>query len=151
MRVVVQRVKSAKCLVEGKVIGAINNGLLLLVGFTHADGYEQVKQMVRKIVNLRIFEDENHKMNKSIIDIDGEILSISQFTLYANPYNGNRPSFTDAMYPKVAIELYKAFNKSFTEDFQIKTQTGEFGADMQLEVICDGPVTINLEYSEVRQ
>lgn len=148
MRVVVQRINHGKCIVDGNVISSVGKGLMLLVGFHHADDYNQVEKMAKKIANLRIFEDENKKMNLNIKDIKGEILSISQFTLYANPYTGNRPSFTDAMHHKIAIHLYERFNRILNETYQIPTLSGVFGADMKLDIECDGPVTINLEYEE---
>ena len=146
MKVVVQRVKRASCIVEGNTVSSISHGYLLLVSFTHKDSVEEITKMARKIAYLRIFEDENGKMNKSIIDVNGEILSISQFTLYANPYTGNRPSFTDCMYHKIAIGLYEQFNKILNEEYKIKTLPGMFGEDMKLDVLLDGPVTINLEF-----
>ncbi|MCM1259362.1 MAG: D-aminoacyl-tRNA deacylase [Prevotella sp.] len=146
MRVIIQRVKKASCIVEGKIIADIASGMMLLVGFTHTDTIGQIDKMVQKIVNLRIFEDEQHKMNRSIQDIQGEILSISQFTLYANPYSGNRPSFIEAMRPEQASGLYQMWNEKLSRAFGKPVSTGEFGADMQLEVFCDGPVTITLEF-----
>lgn len=148
MRVVVQRINHGKCIVDGKEVSSVGKGLMLLVGFHHADDYLLVEKMAKKVANLRIFEDENHKMNLSIKDINGEILSISQFTLYANPYTGNRPSFTDAMYHKIAIHLYNRFNELLNDTYQIPTSTGIFGADMKLDIECDGPVTITLEYED---
>lgn len=146
MRVIIQRVKKATCRVEGKTIGHIEAGMMLLVGFTHTDTMEQIDKMVQKIVHLRIFEDEQQKMNRSIQDIQGEILSISQFTLYANPYTGNRPSFIEAMRPEQASMLYHTFNEKLTLSLGKPISTGQFGADMQLEVCCDGPVTITLTF-----
>lgn len=148
MRVVLQRINHGKCIVDGNIVSSVGKGLMLLVGFHHSDDYEQVEKMAKKIANLRVFEDENKKMNLSIKDIEGEILSISQFTLYANPYNGNRPSFTDAMYHKIAIHLYERFNQILNETYHIPTSSGIFGADMKLDIECDGPVTISLEYEE---
>lgn len=146
MKVVVQRVKSANCVVNGVVVSSTKHGYMLLVSFTHSDTIEEVKKMARKVAYLRVFEDDFNKLNKSIIDVNGEILSISQFTLYANPYTGNRPSFTDCMYHKIAIGLYEEFNKILNEEYKIKTLPGVFGEDMELNVKCDGPVTINLEF-----
>lgn len=146
MRVIIQRVKKASCIVEGKIIAHIEAGMMLLVGFTHTDTVGQIDKMVQKIVNLRIFEDEQYKMNRSIQDTQGEILSISQFTLYANPYTGNRPSFIDAMRPEQANALYHTFNEKLGLALGKSVSTGQFGADMQLEVCCDGPVTITLEF-----
>lgn len=151
MRVIIQRVKRASCLVNDEIISSIGVGFLILVGFTHTDGFEEVDRMAKKVANLRIFEDESHKMNKSINEVNGSILSISQFTLYANPYSGNRPSFTEAMIPKIANVLYERFNQTLNEIYHIPTKPGQFGADMQLDISCDGPVTITLEYAEGRQ
>lgn len=145
MKVVVSRILNGSCIVNNEVISSVNKGYLLLVGFTHTDTLETVKKMVNKIVKLRIFEDKEGKMNLSIKDVGGEILSISQFTLYANPYTGNRPSFVDAGKPEVASKLYDEFNL-LLEAEQIKIGRGQFGADMKLNIICDGPVTINLEF-----
>ncbi|MCM1514568.1 MAG: D-aminoacyl-tRNA deacylase [Anaeroplasma bactoclasticum] len=146
MRAIIQRVKKASCIVGGENIAHIEAGMMLLVGFTHTDTMGQIDKMVQKIVNLRVFEDEQHKMNRSIQDTQGEILSISQFTLYANPYTGNRPSFIDAMRPEQANALYHAFNEKLGLVLGKAVSTGQFGADMQLEVCCDGPVTITLEF-----
>lgn len=148
MRVIVQRINYGRCLVVGQVVSSVNKGLMLFVSFTHKDDFDEIDKMAKKIANLRIFEDENQKMNLSILDIKGEILSISQFTLYANPYTGNRPSFTNAMHPKVAKPLYERFNRILSETYHIPTASGIFGADMKLDIECDGPVTISLEYEE---
>ncbi len=145
MRVVVQRVLKASCLVDGTVVSTISQGLLLLVGLKHSDTTQEVTKMAQKISKMRIFEDQSGKMNLSLMDIKGEILSISQFTLYANPYNGNRPSFTEAMNPSFAKTLYEKFNDELRA-LGIKVENGIFGADMKLDIVCDGPVTINLEY-----
>ncbi len=146
MKVIVQRVESASCIVDDKIVGTIGHGFMLLVGFTHTDNEAKCAQMAKKIVNLRIFEDEVGKMNKSILDVDGNILSISQFTLYANPYSGNRPSFVDAMKPDMASELYNKFNAMLEQTLNKKVATGIFGADMKLTPVCIGPVTIELEF-----
>lgn len=145
MKVVVQRCLKANCLVDGKICGSVNQGLMLLVGFTNNDNLEIIKKMAKKIINLRIFEDDNNKMNKSIIDIGGEILSISQFTLYANPYNGNRPSFTEALNFSDANNLYKQFNEVLRSENNIKVEEGIFGADMKIDFVNDGPVTIIID------
>lgn len=145
MKVVVQRVKNASCIVDGKLISSIDKGLMLLVGFTHTDTLKEVEKMANKIAKLRIFEDENGKMNLSVKNINGSILSISQFTLYANPYEGNRPSFVNAMNPENATLLYEEFNKKL-EELGFIVGRGIFGADMKLDILCDGPVTINLEF-----
>lgn len=148
MRVIVQRINYGKCLVDGQIVSEVGKGLLLLVGFTHKDDFDEIDKMAKKIANLRIFEDDNQKMNLNIKDVNGQILSISQFTVYANPYTGNRPSFMDAMHPKVAKTLYERFNKIMNETYGIVTKPGIFGADMKLDIECDGPVTISLEFEE---
>ncbi len=146
MRVILQRVKRANCIVDNKIVSEINKGYLLLVGFTHNDNIENVKKMSKKIANLRVFEDEVGKMNLSIKNVDGSILAISQFTLYADPASGNRPSFIEAMKPIPANELYEEFVKILNEEYQIITKKGVFGAEMELNPVCDGPVTISLEF-----
>lgn len=146
MKVVLQRVQYANCIVEKEMVSEINKGYLLLVGFTHSDTIENVKKMAKKISALRVFTDEFDKMNLSIKDVNGEILAISQFTLYADPNSGNRPSFINAMKPDSAEALYQEFVKILNEEYQITTKKGVFGAHMELHTICDGPVTINLEF-----
>ena len=143
MKVVIQRVKKATVKVDNKLINKIEQGYLLLVGFTHNDTIDQVETYVKKIINLRVFADENNLMNKSILDIKGSILSISQFTLYANTKKGNRPSFIDALNPQDAKHLYEQFNAKLNE--YVPTYSGVFGADMQVELLNDGPVTIILD------
>lgn len=143
MKVVVQKVSSSSVSVDGKLINKIDKGLMLLVGFTHGDDEKLIDYMVNKVINLRIFEDENGIMNKSVLDEKGEILSISQFTLYANTLKGNRPSYVDAMPGNESIKLYELFNKKLNE--HIKTYSGVFGADMKVELVNDGPTTIILE------
>lgn len=145
MRVVIQRCKYARCLVDQKITGEINHGLLILVGFTEGDDFDKVKKMAKKIVNLRIFEDENQKMNLSVLNIHGEILSISQFTLYANTTGGNRPSFIESLEPSKAQALYLLFNQEL-RTYGLKVDEGIFGAHMEIELLNDGPVTINLEF-----
>ncbi len=146
MRVTIQRVKEASCICHDQLVNSINKGLLLLVGFTDGDDMPKVAQMAKKIANLRVFEDENDKMNLAIKDVNGEILSISQFTLYADTKKGNRPSFVDSMAPESANTLYQAFNNMLNNDFGIVTKAGSFGNHMYLDIVCDGPVTINLEF-----
>ena len=143
MRVVVQRSKNSKVTIDGKVNGKIDHGFVLLVGFTDGDNEEIIDKMINKIVNLRIFEDENEKMNLSILDTKGSILSISQFTLYANCTEGRRPSFVEALNPNDATKLYDLFNEKLREF--VHTETGVFGADMKVEIYNDGPVTIVLD------
>ena len=143
MRVVVQRCKEASIKVNGKVVGEINEGLLLLVGFTMGDSLKEITYMADKIVNLRIFDDENGVMNKSLLDVNGSILSVSQFTLYGDASKGRRPSYTKALGGDEAIELYQLFNEELRK--KVSVEEGIFGADMKVSLINDGPVTILLE------
>lgn len=144
MRVVLQRVAHASVTVDGEIIRKIQRGFLLLVGVTHDDAMEDMEYLVRKIVQMRIFEDEEGKLNRSIQDIGGEILSVSQFTLYADTKKGNRPSFSKAAPGDVALEMFEQFN-SLLRDTGIPVETGQFGADMKVELLNDGPVTILLD------
>ena len=144
MKVVLQRVAHASVTVDEKVIGKIQRGFLLLVGVTHDDAMEDMEYLVRKIVQMRIFEDEEGKLNRSIQDIGGEILSVSQFTLYADTKKGNRPSFSKAAPGDVAIEMFEQFN-GLLRDTGVPVETGQFGADMKVELLNDGPVTILLD------
>lgn len=144
MKVVIQRVSSANVVVEGKIVGEIEQGLVVLIGVSDHDTEETVKQMVRKITNLRIFSDENDKMNLSIKDVNGKILAISQFTLYADCTRGNRPSFTGAGKPDHANKLYEFFINEISKQ-DIEVEHGIFGADMKVSLTNDGPVTIMLE------
>ena len=144
MRVIVQRCNKANVKVNNKIVGSIDNGLLLLVGFTDGDSSKEIDYMVSKIVNLRIFDDENGVMNKSILDGGGEILSISQFTLYADTRKGNRPSYIKALGGDKATILYDKFNDKL-RSYNVKVETGIFGADMKISSHLDGPVTIMLE------
>ena len=146
MRVILQRVAHSCCTVDGIVTGKIDKGYLLLVGFTHTDTSEQVDKMVKKVLNLRIFKDENDKMNLNIKQVNGSILSISQFTLYGDCNKGNRPSFVNSMNPASANELYNQFNEILRNEYGMIVETGIFGAHMILDPICDGPVTIELEF-----
>ena len=144
MKVLVQRVLSSSVEVDNKIVGQINKGLMLLVGFTDSDIDKEIDYMVDKIINLRIFDDENGVMNKSLIDVNGSILSISQFTLYADTRKGRRPSYIKALSGDKAILLYDKFNNKLKEE-NIKVETGIFGADMKVSLINDGPITIMLE------
>ncbi len=146
MKIVVQRVNESNVKVDGKIVGQISKGLTLLVGFTHTDNEKIIDHLINKIINLRIFDDENKIMNKSILDVDGKILSISQFTLYADAKKGNRPSYIEAMRPEKAVVLYDYFNDSLRK--HIDVETGIFGADMKVSIVNDGPVTIILEKEE---
>lgn len=148
MRVVLQRSKYSKVTIDGKINGEINKGLVILVGFTNGDDEKIVDKMIDKIINLRIFEDENGLMNKSLIDENGEILNISQFTLYANTKKGRRPSFTQALNPDEAKKLYDYMNNALKEK-GVKTETGIFGADMKVLIYNDGPVTIVIDSNEL--
>jgi D-tyrosyl-tRNA(Tyr) deacylase len=141
MRVVVQRSKSAHVAVEGEVIGRISKGFVLLVGVTHKDTEEDAVYLAEKIANLRIFEDEGEKMNLSLLDVGGEILSVSQFTLYGDCRKGRRPNFMAAARPEQAEQLYELFNRLLREK-GITVETGRFGAMMDVELTNDGPVTI---------
>lgn len=141
MRVVVQRCKEAQVSVDGEVIGRINSGLVLLVGITHEDTEKDARYLAEKISHLRIFEDDAHKMNISLKDIGGSVLSISQFTLYGDCNSGRRPSFTLAAKPDQAQPLYDKFNE-FIRDNGIEVQTGQFGADMDVSLVNWGPVTL---------
>ena len=148
MKVVVQKVSQARCVVEGKVTGEIGTGYMLLVGFGHEDTRETARKYAQKIARLRIFEDENGKINRSIFDVGGSILSISQFTLYADCKKGNRPSFTDALSGERAVSLYKYFNECL-RNLDLEVQEGVFGADMKISLLNDGPVTIILDSEEL--
>mgnify|MGYP001623017214 FL=1 len=143
MRVVVQRCENASVTVENKMVGHIEKGLCLLVGFTDTDNEQILEKMVKKILNLRIFPDEKGIMNKNVLDCNGEILSVSQFTLYADTRKGNRPSYIKALNGTEAHKLYDLFNEKLKKE--IKVETGIFGADMQVSLTNMGPTTILLE------
>lgn len=143
MKVVVQRCKNSSVEVDGKLVNEIGKGLMVLVGFTHDDTEEDMKYLVNKVVNLRVFEDENGVMNKSVLDESGEILCISQFTLYGDASKGNRPSYINAMRPEEATKMYDKYCEMLNE--KIPTKKGIFGADMKVSLINDGPVTIIIE------
>ena len=143
MKVLVQRSKQSSVSVDGKLINSIDKGLVLLVGFTYNDTLEDIEKLAKKVVNLRIFDDEDGIMNKSILDVGGEILSISQFTLYANTKKGNRPSYLEALNGEEAIKLYEQFNEELNK--YIVTKPGVFGAEMTVKITNDGPITIMLE------
>ena len=144
MKLVVQRVKNAKVDVEGKTVGTIDKGFLVLLGVTHNDTKDTADYLVKKLCNLRVFEDENQKMNLSLKDVNGKLLIVSQFTLYADCSGGNRPSFVNAAKPEMANELYEYFCDKCIDN-GIEVQKGIFGADMKVSLLNDGPVTIILE------
>lgn len=144
MRVILQRVSKASVLVNNNIVGNINKGLLVLVGFTNTDTSKEIDYMVDKIINLRIFDDDNGVMNRSLKDINGSILSVSQFTLYADTSHGRRPSYTKALNGDRAIILYEEFNRKIKEA-GINIETGIFGANMEVSLINDGPVSIIIE------
>ena len=141
MRAVLTRVKSASVTVDGKVIGKIGPGFLILLGVTHEDTEAQAVKLADKLMGLRIFEDENEKMNRSLADVGGQVLVVSQFTLYGNCKKGRRPEFLSAARPEVAVPLYEKF-VSLCRDKGFSVQTGEFGASMEVESVNDGPVTL---------
>ena len=142
MKVVIQRVSSASVTIANNCVAKINNGLLVLVGIVNEDSQEDIDWLVKKVANLRIFPDENQVMNQSVIDVNGDIIVVSQFTLQASTKKGNRPSYIKAARPEVAIPLYENFVKTLEFETNKPIHTGEFGADMQVELVNDGPVTI---------
>jgi D-tyrosyl-tRNA(Tyr) deacylase len=144
MKAVIQRVTSAEVMIEEKIVGKIDQGFMILLGIHETDTAEDVAYLVRKISKLRVFEDDGGKMNLSLQDINGSILSVSQFTLYADTKKGNRPSFIEAARPETAVPLYELFNAQLKE-LEIPVETGEFGADMKVTLTNDGPVTIIID------
>ena len=148
MRIIVQNVTRASCEVNQKIVGSISRGFCLFVGFTNGDNKEVVSKMANKILSLRLFDDENGKTNLSLKDVNGEILSISQFTLYASVKDGRRPSFVNALNPKEASELYDYFNQCL-KDAGYKVETGIFGAMMKIDLVNDGPFTTILDSKEL--
>jgi D-tyrosyl-tRNA(Tyr) deacylase len=144
LRVLLQRVSRADVRIGGRTAGQIDRGFLVLVGFTHADTSEQVEWMADKIVGLRVFPDDEGKMNRGLSDVSGSVLVVSQFTLYGDAVKGRRPSFIDAARPETAIPLYEQFVAAIRKH-SVPVETGEFGADMQVELVNDGPVTLWLE------
>lgn len=144
MRIVVQRSKEAHVSVEGEIVGKINSGYVLLVGVTHEDTEKDAEYLADKIANLRIFEDENGKLNLSLLDVGGEVLSVSQFTLYGDCRKGRRPNFMDAAKPDHALKIYEQFN-DYLREKGIHVETGKFGAMMDVHLTNDGPVTLIVE------
>lgn len=144
MKLLIQRSKEASVMVNDTIVGKINHGLVVLVGFTNTDTEKEIDYLIDKLIHLRIFDDVDGVMNRSLLDVDGEILSISQFTLYADTKKGRRPSYVNALSGDKASVLYELFNQKLKEK-NIKLETGLFGADMQVSLINDGPVTILLE------
>lgn len=147
MRVIIQRSLQSNVKVDDKIVGEIEKGLVILVGFTYDDTIEDIKKMVDKIIHLRIFDDDNGVMNRSLLDVGGEVLSVSQFTLYADTKKGRRPSYMKALRGEEAIHLYDQFNLQL-KDHNINVSTGIFGADMKVSITNDGPITIALESEE---
>lgn len=145
MRVVIQRVLESSVTINNQVVAKINKGLLILMGIEESDAKEDIEWLTSKIANLRIFEDENEVMNRSIKDIEGEIIVVSQFTLHASTKKGNRPSYIKAAKPDVAIPLYESFVKQMESELGKQVQTGQFGADMKVSLVNDGPVTIIID------
>ena len=145
MKVVIQRVLKASVIIESKQVASIGNGLLILLGIVNEDDVKDISWLSNKIVNLRIFSDEEGVMNKSLLDKDGNIIVVSQFTLHASTKKGNRPSYIKAAKPDVAIPLYERFVEQLEEDLAKNVQTGQFGADMKVELINDGPVTVIID------
>ncbi|MFL1012030.1 D-aminoacyl-tRNA deacylase [Flavisericum labens] len=145
MKVLIQRVTRGSVTIEGEKVASINTGFLVLLGIVNEDNHKDIKWLSNKLANLRIFGDENGVMNRSIMDIDGDAIVVSQFTLHAATKKGNRPSYIKAAKPDVAIPLYKSFVNQFQTDLGKKVQTGEFGANMKVELINDGPVTIIID------
>lgn len=149
MRIVIQRCYDASVSVNGQIVGKINKGIMILVGFTKVDNEQILNKMAYKTANMRIFEDENSKMNKNLKAINGDVLSISQFTLYANNKNGHRPSFTEALDFDNAYNLYNKFNEILEKEYGLKVEKGTFGADMKVTFTNDGPVTIILDSNNI--
>jgi D-tyrosyl-tRNA(Tyr) deacylase len=145
MKVVIQRVSKANVTINGVQVASIKKGLLILLGIVNEDTQEDINWLVRKTANLRIFNDDNNVMNNSLIDVDGDVIVVSQFTLHASTKKGSRPSYMKAAKPDVAIPLYENFVKTLESEIGKKVQTGEFGADMKVELLNDGPVTILID------
>ncbi|MBQ6748856.1 MAG: D-tyrosyl-tRNA(Tyr) deacylase [Paludibacteraceae bacterium] len=151
MRVVVQRCSRAEVRIDGVTVGQIGKGFVLLVGITDGDTEAQADLLAKKVAQMRVFEDTEGKMNLALKDVDGDVLSISQFTLYADCKKGNRPSFIRAARPETASPLYDYFNARLRSEYGLKVETGRFGADMKVDFINDGPVTVLLDSDEMRK
>lgn len=149
MRVIVQRTSGAEVRIDGEVVGKIGRGFMLLVGVTYGDTQSDADYLAKKVAQMRIFEDAEGKMNLGLNDVGGEVLSISQFTLYADCRKGNRPSFINAARPDTAEPLYQYFNRVLREQYGLHVETGRFGADMKVDFVNDGPVTIILDSENV--
>ncbi len=145
MKIVIQRVSQASVTINSEQVASIKNGLLVLLGIVNEDTQDDINWLCNKITNLRIFGDENDVMNNSLLDVDGDVIVVSQFTLHANTKKGNRPSYIKAAKSDVAIPLYESFVKQLEENLGKPVQTGEFGADMKVELLNDGPVTIIID------
>lgn len=145
MKVVIQRVSEASVVIDKQSVASIKNGLLILVGIVNEDAIEDIDWLCKKIINLRIFPDENMVMNRSVLDVGGDIIVVSQFTLHASTKKGNRPSYIKAAKPDVAIPLYEKFKEKLQLELNTPIQSGEFGADMKVQLINDGPVTIIID------
>lgn len=145
MKAVIQRVSKASVTVDGKIIAKIESGLLILLGIENKDGQEDIEWLSRKIINLRIFNDENAVMNKSLVELGGDAIVVSQFTLHASTKKGNRPSYIKAAKPEVSIPLYEKFVLQMENDLEKKVGAGIFGADMKVDLVNDGPVTILID------
>ncbi len=145
MKAVIQRVSQSSVTIEGEIVASIQKGLLILVGIEEADTKEDIEWLSSKIVNLRIFSDENEVMNLSVKDVNGDAIIVSQFTLHASTKKGNRPSYIKAAKPEIAIPLYNQFIQQVEKDLAKKVQTGQFGADMKVSLLNDGPVTILID------
>ena len=145
MKVIIQRCSRAEVRIDDEVTGKIGLGFVLLVGFTHSDSRENVDFIAKKVAGMRVFEDAEGKMNLSLSEVNGQLLSISQFTLYGNARKGNRPSFIEAAKPEVAEPLYEYFNQILREQYGLHVETGRFGANMKVDFVNDGPVTIIIE------
>ena len=142
MKIVLQRCSRAEVRIDGETVGRIGTGFVVLVGITHSDTREDADFLAKKVAGMRVFEDAEGKMNLSLAEVDGQILSISQFTLYGNARKGNRPSFIEAARPEVAEPLYDYFNQVLRDQYGLHVETGRFGANMQVDFVNDGPVTI---------